>query len=50
MLGFALGDEGGCIGGFVEDVGEALFQSVYGKEELTRLGRGGGDIRAHTNA
>ena len=42
MLGFALGDEGGCIGGFVEDVGEALFQSVYGKQELTRLGGGGG--------
>lgn len=50
MLGFALGDEGGCIGGFVEDVGEALFQSVYGvRKGRARLG-GLGHIPTHETA
>lgn len=49
MFGFALGDEGGCIGGFVEDVGEALFQSVYEVTTVTVYGKEGVRVM-HTNA
>lgn len=44
MGGFALRHEGGCIGGFVEDVGEALSSLVHGvRIQKRRLG-------LHTNA
>ena len=38
MGGFALRHEGGCIGGFVEDVGEALSSLVHRCEFGGKIG------------